>query len=71
MDNGIQCTVGWFVDDNKTFHVDDIFNITIMDIIEKKFEKLAGITCKKHTFWGMDIELLVNRKIDDHNTATY
>ena len=56
--NGRQFTVGWLVDDNKFSHVDDNVNTTTVEIITKKFEKLARTTGKKHTFLGINIEFL-------------
>ena len=56
--NGSQCTVGWYVDDNKVSHVGDDKNTMIVDAIEKHFGKLARRTGDKHTFLGMDVEMI-------------
>ena len=61
--NGSQCTVGWCVDDNKVSHVDDDVIDMLVDEIEAKFGKLARNKGIKHTFLGMDIEILPDKKI--------
>jgi hypothetical protein len=61
--DGKQCTMCWYVDDNKISHVDDKVNDMIVDKVEKKFGKLAGSKGKKHTFLGMDIEFIGNGKL--------
>ena len=58
-----QCTICWYVDDNKVSHLDDKVNDSIVDAIEKKFGKLARTTGKKHTFLGMDIEFIGDKKL--------
>jgi len=60
--NGSQCTVCWYVDDNKVSHVDDDIIDMVVDEIEAKFGKLARNKGNKHTFLGMDIELLPDKK---------
>ena len=63
MINGNQSTVGWYVDDNKVSHVDDGVNTKIVDAIEEHFGKLARTTGNKHTFPGMDVEMISKGKI--------
>ena len=63
MIEGSQCTVGWYVDDNKVSHVNDDMNTMIIDAIEEKFGKLARTTGNKHTFLGMDVEMISRGKI--------
>ena len=46
------------MDDNKVSHVDDDVIDMVVDEIEAKFGKLARNKGNKHTFLGMDIELL-------------
>jgi hypothetical protein len=60
---GTQCTVCWYVDDNKVSHVNDDVNTTVVNEIEKKFGKLARTTGTKHTFLGMDIEFVGDKKV--------
>ena len=61
--DGTQCTICWYVDDNKVSHLDDKVNDMIVDVIEKKFGKLARTTGKKHTFLGMDIEFIGDKTV--------
>ena len=63
MIDGSQCTVGWYVDDNKVSHVNDEVNSMIVDAIEKHFGKLARTMGNKHTFLGMVIEMISKGKI--------
>ena len=37
MTNSFECTVGWFVYDNKISHMDNSVNIIIVDIVWNKF----------------------------------
>ena len=50
------------MDDNKVSHVDDDVIDMVVDEIEAKFGKLARNKGNKHTFLGMDIELLPDKK---------
>jgi hypothetical protein len=52
---GKQCTIAWFVDDNKISHVDPEVVDEIIRIIESKFGKMTVTRGKRHTFLGMDI----------------
>lgn len=62
--NGKQCTVAWYVDDNKiSHHKDSMVGTQIADIIESRFGKLSRSRGKKHTFLGMDIKLLGHIKV--------
>ena len=63
MTNVNQLTVGWFVNDNKIYHVYDNINTTFVDIIEKKFGKLDSTTGKNHIFWGMNIKFIGKLKV--------
>jgi len=60
--NGSQCTVGWYVDDNKVSRVDDDVIDMVVDEIEAKSGKLTRNKGNKHTFLGMDIEILPDKK---------
>jgi hypothetical protein len=55
MINGKQCTVGWYVDDNKISHVDDKVVTGIIEKIENRFGKMTVTRGKKHVFLGMHI----------------
>ncbi len=55
MDEGKQCTITWYVDDNKISHV----NPTVVEGIVEKIEdkKMTIMRGNKHVFLGMNIEL--------------
>ena len=52
---GKQCTVAWYVDDNKISRVDDTVVTDIIEKIEAKFGKMTVTRGKRHVFLGMDI----------------
>jgi len=52
---GKQCTVAWYVDNNKISHVDDTVVTNIIEKIEAKFGKMTMTRGKHHVFLGMDI----------------
>jgi len=52
---GKQCTIAWYVDDNKISHVDDTVVTGIIEKIEAKFGKMTVTRGKHHVFLGMDI----------------
>jgi len=54
---GKQCTVAWYVDDNKISHVDDTAVTDIIKKIEAKFGKMTVTRGEHHVFLGMDITL--------------
>ena len=58
MINENQCTIGWFVDDNKVSHIDDSVNSMIADKIEDKFGKIFLTRGNNHTFIGMGIDFI-------------
>ena len=53
--NGKQCTVAWYVDDNKISHVDNMVVTDVVDKIEARFGKMTVTRGKHHVFLGMDI----------------
>ena len=53
--NGKQCTVAWYVDDNKISHVDSKVVDSVIEMIESKFGTMTKRRGKKHVFVGMDI----------------
>jgi hypothetical protein len=57
MINGKQCTIGWYVDDNKISHIDPAVVTIIIEKIEEKFGKMTVTRGKVHTFLGMKITL--------------
>jgi hypothetical protein len=50
-----QCTVAWFVDDNKILHVDCRVITKIIKKIEAHFGKMTVTRGTHHVFLGMDI----------------
>jgi len=52
---GKQCTIVWYVDDNKISHVDDTVVTNIIEKIKAKFGKMTVTRGKHHVFLGMDI----------------
>jgi hypothetical protein len=52
---GKQCTVAWYVDNNKISHVDETVVTDIIKKIEVKFGKMTVTRGKHHVFLGMDI----------------
>jgi hypothetical protein len=60
--NGKQCTVAWYVDDNKISHVDPKVVTEIIEKIEQRFGKMSVTRGKIHTFLGMDISF-ENKKV--------
>ena len=63
MIEGSQCTVGWYVDDNKVLHINNEVNSMAVQAIKEKFGKLARTTGNKHTFLGMDVKMISKGKI--------
>ena len=61
--NGKQCTIAWYVDDNKVLHMHDKVNTMIADEIEKKLGKLTRTTGWSHTFLRVDIDFIGDGKV--------
>ena len=62
--NGKQCTVTWYVDDNKLSHADTDVVTEILDEISEHFGELVVSRGDKHDLLGMHIEIdRKNRKI--------
>ena len=59
--NGRQCTVAWYVDDNKVSHMDSSVVTNILGLIESKFGKLSITRGKDHEYLGMNIKLGVKK----------
>ena len=58
MVDGRQCTIAWYVDDNKISHHDSKVVDWLIAKIEKKHDKMTLCHGKKHIFLGMNIEFL-------------
>ena len=55
---GAQCTICWYVDDVKISHKDSKVVDQVIRELEKDFGKMTVSRGNKHTYVGMDIELL-------------
>ena len=53
-----QCTISWYVDDNKVSHVDEEVNKKLIETIYENLGNLTVSRGNKHKFLGMDIEFL-------------
>jgi hypothetical protein len=58
MIDGKQCTIVWYVDDNKISHVNKNVVTNIIEEIEKNFGKMSVTRGKNHTFLGMKLTLI-------------
>jgi len=63
MVNGKQCTITWYVDDTKISHEAPNVVSWVIEEIEQRFGKMTVDRGKKHTFVGMDFELLSCGKV--------
>jgi len=55
MIDGKQCTIAWYVDDNKIYHASEKVVTDIIKASEVRFGKMMVVRGKKHIFLGMDI----------------
>ena len=62
--NGSQCTVCWYVDDNKISHKDPKVVDWVIEHLEKKFDKMTVTRGREHNFVGMDIVLRDDGKFE-------
>jgi hypothetical protein len=60
MVDGKQCTIVWYVDDNKISHMDDKVVTDVIKKIEDKFGKMTVTRGKEHVFLGMNIDFHEN-----------
>jgi Reverse transcriptase (RNA-dependent DNA polymerase) len=51
--NGAQCTILWYVDDNKISHIDPQVVTEVVEKIEERFGKMTVTRGRKHVFLGM------------------
>jgi hypothetical protein len=61
--NGKQCTIVWYVDDNKISHVDHNVVTEIIAKIEIRFGKVTVTRGKEHIFLGMKITLRADKTV--------
>ena len=57
MIRGKQCTMGWYVDDNKLSHVDSNVVAQELEMISKHFGDIKISRGKEHRFLGMDLKI--------------
>ena len=62
--NGKQCTIVWYVDDNKVSHVDPSVVTEVIDLMKSHFGDLTVTRGKKHRFLGMNIEINEDKNIE-------
>ena len=62
MIEGKQCTIAWYVDDNKISHIHPKVIDRIINEIKKKFGKMSQIRNNEHEFLGMNITFK-NKKV--------
>ena len=62
MINGKQCTIVWYVDDNKVSHVDPEVVSEVINLMKKYFGDLSVTRGKEHRFLGINITI-INTKI--------
>ena len=61
--NRKQCTVAWYVENNKTSHVDSRVIDNLLDIIKTHFGEITITRGKKHTFLGMNLRITEDKKL--------
>ena len=62
--NGKQCTIVWYVDDNKVSHEDPVVVSNIIKLMNEHFGELTVTRGNKHRFLGMNITLSKNKSIE-------
>lgn len=60
MEDGKQCTIAWYVDNNKILHVDMNVVTSVINKIEERFGKMTVTRGKEHVFLGMNIKCCNN-----------
>ena len=60
---GKQCTICWYVDDNKVSHEDEEVVTCIIEEISKHFGELTVTRGDNHQFLGMDIHFNNNKTV--------
>lgn len=64
MINGKQCTIVFYVDDNKISHVDEEVVTDVINMVKGYFGELVVTRGKEHTFLGMKIKVRDDKKIE-------
>ena len=60
MVGGTQCTIPWYMNDNKLSHKNPAVISDIINKLQKQFGNLYVVRDNKHTFLGMSIEIKAN-----------
>ena len=68
MIDGKQCTIAWYVDNNKISHVNPNVVTTIIGKLQERFDKMSVTRGKEHVFLGMHIRYTNERTavVKDH-----
>ena len=61
--NGKQCTLTWYVDNNKVSHVEKTVVDEVIDKIEKRFPGLTVTKGNEQTFIGIKMRFLKDKKV--------
>ena len=56
--NDKQCTIQWYVDDNKVTHVSEYVITGVINIMKKQYGEFVVSHGKKHAFLRMNTELV-------------
>ena len=62
--NGKQCTIAWYVDDNKISHVDENVVTKVIDMVKGYFGDLVLTRGKAHTFLGIKFKITDDKKVE-------
>ena len=62
--NGKQCTIVWYVDDNKISHEDPEVVTKVIELMKKHFGNLTITRGNKHRFLGMNITISPRKSIE-------
>ena len=62
MIHGKQCTIAFYIDDNKVSHKDPKVVSKVRQNLKEHFGDLKVVRGNKHTFLGMNIEILGDKK---------
>jgi len=69
--NKKQCTIVWYVDDNKILHVSRDVVTDVINMLENKFGKMKVTRGDKHNFLGMALTFHKDRGIVENNMSGY
>ena len=64
MINGKQCTIVWYIDDNKLSHIDPNIVTEVLEETKKHFVELVMSRGKENDFLGMTIKLRKDKLVE-------